>query len=136
MTIVCDTNILISALIFPGGFPDKIFRLILAGRYQHATSPDLLNELKRVLERKFKLPPLRVQEAMDLVSQTSQLIYPIERETIIVSDESDNRVIECAVHAAASILITGDRHDILPLKEYKGIRILSPRDFCMDQGIL
>jgi len=40
-----------------------------------------------------------------------------------LSDEPDNRIIECAVKAIAGFAVTGDKH-LLNLKNYKGIKIV------------
>jgi predicted nucleic acid-binding protein len=43
--------------------------------------------------------------------------------------DEDNRVLECAVDGKAEFIVTGDTRHILPLKEYGGIKILSPSEF-------
>jgi predicted nucleic acid-binding protein len=47
---------------------------------------------------------------------------------VIPDDPQDNYVIECAVVAGASYIITGDDH-LLTLGEYHGIQILPPASF-------
>ncbi|MGH3082249.1 MAG: putative toxin-antitoxin system toxin component, PIN family, partial [Gaiellaceae bacterium] len=49
MRIVADTNVLVSALIFPGGPPEAVYRLVLEERLGLVTSRPLLAELGRVL---------------------------------------------------------------------------------------
>ena len=46
----------------------------------------------------------------------------------VVTDDPDNRILECAVKAKADIIASGDSH-LLDLKEYKGIRVLKPVQF-------
>ena len=134
--IVCDTNVLISALVFPGGFPDKTFREVLSGRFLNATSPDLMTELRRVLDKKLRIAPERVEEAVSLVLRHSQLVYPTERLTVVQNDNADNRVIECAVTAKARFLVTGDSKHLLPLASHAGISIVSPADFARQHGVV
>ena len=43
-------------------------------------------------------------------------------------DPKDNKFLEVAVSAQATIIITGDR-DLLDLHPYRGIAIMTPRDF-------
>jgi len=43
--------------------------------------------------------------------------------------DGDNRISECAVDGNAEFIVTGDTKHILPLKEYKGIKILTPSEF-------
>ena len=45
MRIVADTNVLVSALIFPGGSPEAVYRLVLEGKIELITSRPLLAEL-------------------------------------------------------------------------------------------
>lgn len=134
--IVCDTNVLISALVFPGGFPDKIFREVISGRFLNATSPDLMTELRRVLGKKLGIAPKRVEDAVCLVLRHSQLIYPTERLTVVQNDDSDNRVIECAVTAKAQFLVTGDTKHLLPLASHAGVTMISPADFARQHGVI
>lgn len=127
--IVCDTNVLISALLFPGGAPDRVFQRIMAGRLQHATSPDILTELAGVLDRKFSHLADQVPAVVQLVRDVSELVYPALRLKVVADDPTDNRILECAVTAQAQFLVTDDRKHLLPLKTYEGIQIVSPRDF-------
>ena len=57
MRVVLDTNVLISALAFPGSKPDEILARIRRGEAQLVISPFLLEETQRVLVRKFGLAP-------------------------------------------------------------------------------
>jgi predicted nucleic acid-binding protein len=50
---VLDTNVLISAYVFPGGTPEAVYRLALEGRIEIGTSRPPLAELGRVLGQKF-----------------------------------------------------------------------------------
>lgn len=57
--------------------------------------------------------------------QVQSLISP---SILHEEDESDNRILECAVAAKAEIIVSGDRH-LRDLGEFRGIRILSPAEF-------
>lgn len=134
--IVCDSNVVISAFLFPGGAPDKIFRAILAKRFPHATSPDLLSEIRRVLVTKFNLNDEKADIFIKLLSENSTLVYPTERLTIVTRDDSDNRVLECAFKAQARYLVTGDRKHLLPLKKIRTLRIVSSQNFISQVGLV
>ena len=47
---------------------------------------------------------------------------------VITDDPDDNRILECAVAASASYIISGDDH-LLALEKYKGIVVLPPAGF-------
>jgi putative PIN family toxin of toxin-antitoxin system len=50
-------------------------------------------------------------------------------ETIdVVADISDNRVLEAAVEGKCEVIITGDT-DLLTIKRYRTIRIVTPDEF-------
>jgi len=51
----------------------------------------------------------------------------------VVDDPTDNRILEYALAADAGYLITGDK-DLLDLKSYRSIKILTPRDFLSTLG--
>ena len=53
MRVVFDTNILVSALVFPGGRGDAALRRIIAGRDLLVMPRAILDELLDVLSRKF-----------------------------------------------------------------------------------
>ena len=136
MRAVLDTNVLISALFYPGGPPHKILEAVLAGEFRNATSPDLLTELTRILRGKFHLDEDDAERTISLISRNSELVYPVARINIIREDEADNRVLECAVTAKADRIVTGDRKHLIPLKIYQGISILSPSDFIHEVGLV
>ena len=47
---------------------------------------------------------------------------------MIKDDEPDNRILECAVEAAAHVIVSGDRH-LRALRAYRRIDIMTPREF-------
>ncbi|MEX2458740.1 MAG: putative toxin-antitoxin system toxin component, PIN family, partial [Actinomycetota bacterium] len=69
MRVVLDTSILISALVFPGGPPERLLRLCLEGRIQLVSSNPLMDELARVLQR-FDWTPEAVLGALTTVAIT------------------------------------------------------------------
>lgn len=128
MRVVADTNVLISALLF-GGVSDQVFLAGLRGEIQLITSDPLLKELERVLKNKFKLDVHFVREVIDEVRNVAEVVEVSSHIDVISHPDEDNRVLECAVDGRADLIVTGDTRHILPLKEYRGIKILSPSEF-------
>jgi putative PIN family toxin of toxin-antitoxin system len=126
--VVLDTNVLISAILFPGGAPEAILRLGLEKRVQLATSPKLLTEFARVLVEKFGHSDSQAQERLRRMVAISDIVK--RRETIreIAQDPEDDRVLEAALAAHAEAIVSGDKH-LLQLGTWRGIRILRPADF-------
>ncbi len=125
--VVLDNNVFISALFWKGA-PYQIFRKILEGAILNSVSPQILKELKERLLEKFKLPPEKVKEFLEIIIFNSQIVYPKKKVNIVKKDPSDNKIIECALEVKASFVISGDRH-LLEIKEYKRIKIISPKEF-------
>jgi putative PIN family toxin of toxin-antitoxin system len=129
MKIVCDTNILISAFVFPGGPPEQVINLAKVKDVELFLSPDILSEFKKVLTGKFKFSSTEVLEFRERVLAISSLVYPAERIDQIKRCQADNRILECAIEAQANYLITGDKRDILPIGKIENCIIVSPRRF-------
>jgi hypothetical protein len=125
--VVADTNVLVSAFLFPGGPPEDVFRLTVAGEVQLGTSEPILKELLHVLKRKFKCPASMLEEVETLVRVNCVMVAPTETIRVI-ADEPDNRVLECAVSFSADYIVSGDRH-LLNLKKYKAIQIIKVNEF-------
>ncbi len=128
MRVVADTNVLISALLF-GGVSDQVFLAGLRGEIQLVTSDPLLKELERILKNKFKLDVQLVRGVIEEVRNVAEVVEVSSHINVISYPEEDNRVLECAVDGKANFIVTGDTKHILPLKEYRGIKILSPSEF-------
>jgi predicted nucleic acid-binding protein len=60
------------------------------------------------------------------------LIRPRHHVEAVQGDESDNRILECALSGKAHLLVSGDKKQLLPLRVFKGIQILSPGEFIRD----
>jgi putative PIN family toxin of toxin-antitoxin system len=122
LRVVLDTNILISAFIFPGGPPEAVYRAVLDGRVELVTSPSLLAELGRVLVDKFGWEPQLGAEAVDQVARVAIVVRPKQGVEVILEDPDDDRVLEAAATGEAVVIVSGDRH-LLRLRSWNGVRI-------------
>jgi len=125
---VVDTNVLISATLF-GGNPRKVLNMTDEKRIEMIISPDILAEFTNVLQDKFDFSQDMAELAASGIKDISTLVIPIQRLSVIKEREADNRVLECAHEGHAQYIVTGDTKHLQPLKEYKGIKILSPAQF-------
>jgi predicted nucleic acid-binding protein len=64
-------------------------------------------------------------------SRTDSINLPVSKIKIIKNDPGDDKFIECAAALKADVVITGDK-EVLAIKEYMGIRILTPQQFLRD----
>ena len=128
MKVVLDTNVLISAIMF-GGKSRDILEMGISGKIKIAVSQDILKELAGVLvDKKFQAPKSFVQQIIHELTEIAEVVIVTEKITVIKNDSDDNCILECAVSAKADYIVSGDS-DLLILKYFKKIKILSPSDF-------
>jgi len=125
--IVLDTNVIVSALVF-GGVHRAILELAEAGQCELFYSEAIQNEVRRVLAEKFAWPPATLQEVLAVVWTMGDLVVPRIAVRAVRDDPDDDRILECALAANASFLVSGDRH-LLALRTYQSISIVTPRQF-------
>ena len=129
MRIVLDTNVLISALAFPGSKPDQILYRIRRGETELFTCPFILSELDRVLREKFRFTKKEADVRVNAIRAIAHVITPTERITVVTANDDDNRILECVAAAQAEFLVTGDKEHLLPLGSYRGTKIVTPAQF-------
>lgn len=127
MKVVFDTNILVSALVFPGGRGEGALRRIIEEQDQLVISKPILNELLGILARKFSRDAEELAHVAVFLSDLALSVKP-RRKLRVVKDEPDNRILECALAGHAEAIVTGD-HALLSLGEYNGVRIIGLRDY-------
>jgi len=126
--VVLDTNVLISAIFF-GGKPRKILEKAIRGEIRLCISEPMLEELSGVLRRsKFDTSLERVQIILTELTGIADFVNPSEIIRLVLEDPDDNRILECAVEAKASYIITGDFH-LLKLSRYRDIEIVNAFTF-------
>ena len=129
LKVVFDTNVVVSAALYEKSLPALLLSLGLEDKIRFFVSPALLNEYEAVLKRpRFKLGERQITELMDKINRKALIVTPAKRLKILKADEPDNRVLECAVKAKADFIITGNRRHF-PFEEFKGSRIVTPREF-------
>ncbi len=126
-SVVIDTNVIVSALLF-GGTPGKLIQLWKTGQIQPLISKEITEEYLQVLAYpKFNLSENEIDFLLNheiLPYFKAVKIKPGHWKTTIEDDPSDDMFIRCAVSGMCRIIISGDRH-LLDLKRYDKIRILS-----------
>ena len=126
--VVLDSNVIVSALLF-GGNPRRVLESALEGTIRCSISLAMLVEVRDVLQRsKFGLSPLQVLGFMEELNALCEVIDPPVSLKVVASDPDDNRVLECALAAGAECIVSGDA-DLLELKKWRGVDILTPADF-------
>ena len=133
MIVVLDTNTLVSSLMSQKGAPYEIIQHWIAEKFDVAVSEALKGELIRVLnydkvKKYIGQYQKQVGNLFELINEMALFMEPKEKIRFIVDDPDDDRVLECAVEAKATYIISGDKH-LLNLEEFRGIIVLSPAEF-------
>ena len=128
MKIVCDTNVLVSGILF-GGHPRRILQASARGAFENNVSPDILREVQDVLLRpKFGLTARQVDGAVKYLTDSFETVFPEIQVSEVEADPDDDRILEAALAAGAHCIVSGDA-DLLRLKVWRDIRILAPAEF-------
>ena len=133
MRVVLDTNVIVSGLNFPGN-ERLVLELALRGRFELYLSTFILEEAAGVLTRKFGWDEDRSSQTLRALGNAGTVIYPRRLPEVIEGGHADNRILECAVEAAADYLVTGDRRHLLPLGTHEGVGILNAPRFLSALG--
>ena len=127
MKVVFDTNILVSALVFPGGRGEAALRRIIEEQDLLLLSKPILDELLGILARKFSRDAEELAHVAVFVSDLAHYVNP-RRRLQVVADEPDNRILEAALTGHADAIVTGD-HALLALRNYRGVDIIRLRQY-------
>lgn len=130
--VVTDTNVLVSALLNFTSPPRVLLTKIVSGELGLVISPRLLLELVSVFARpklRALIPEYKISDLVSLVHQSARIVKP----TVKVGacrDHKDNAILECALAAGDKLLavVSGDQ-DLLVLNPFRGIPIVSPKEF-------
>ena len=127
--IVADTNLLVSRLLLPQSLPAQAVRKAV-DEGQLLVSDATLGELADVLSRAKFDPYVCLEDRQDFIRVLNRVA-----ERIIVTapikacrDPKDDKFLEVALNGEANLILTGDR-DLLTLHPFRGVDILSPREY-------
>ena len=125
--MVIDTNVFISAFYLPESKPAGVVLLARRKTILHVISPPILKEVERIIKKKLLWDNAKTQSAVRRIKNFSEEVHPQERLALI-TDDPDNRILECAVAGQADFIVSGDHH-LLDLENYQGIKIVTPARF-------
>ena len=131
MRLVADTNVVVSGLLWLGN-SGRVLEAAAYGQVTLYTSPALIAELTRILATPKLLPRversgLALDELLARYLNVAIVVQPQTVPLVVPTDPDDDHVIACALAANAELIVSGDS-DLLALKEYQGIPIVSPTE--------
>lgn len=119
MRVMLDTNVLLSALLFPGERMDRMMQCIFE-EHRLVLSSFVVDELNYVVRRKF---PGKLKTVDGLLSAMGfELVYTpreMKQGLFDIRDTKDYPVLYTAIQEDVDILITGD-------KDFAGVNVERP----------
>jgi putative PIN family toxin of toxin-antitoxin system len=128
---VIDTNVLLSGLLWRGA-PYELLEQVRNGELTLISSPALLAELANVISRpKFDAILVRSNTSrsrtLDELHQLAEVIEPPPLRQPVCRDADDDAVLAVAIAGQADLIVSGD-DDLLSLKIYQDIPIVTPAE--------
>ena len=136
MRVVLDTNILCSALITPGGLPDRLYRAWREKRFVLISCDEQFEEFRRVTRYPRLKPFIEPAAAGAMLNELRRLAVTVSKLPSVERsrDPADNFLLAMAQAGDADALVTGDKHDLLSLGEFGKTRILTARQLLQQIG--
>jgi len=134
MRIVLDTNVFISS--FFGGNPRAVIDLWKVGRATLCISKGILDEYVEILRRLGLDGTPELEELLKLFATGSHILFTKRTPEIhVAADPDDDQFIACALALKARYIVSGDKA-LVELRRYRGIQIVTPREFLDAMGDL
>lgn len=133
LRVVLDANVYISALIRPEGPPGRIIEQFLReATFEIVVSPAIVEETIQALAypkvRKYVRTGVDPQLWFEDIILLAHLVSGDHPVGAVSVDADDDKCLAAAVEGRATLVVTGDP-DLLTIKEYHGVRIVTPRAF-------
>ena len=142
---VIDTNIWVSALLNPSGYPARLRKAFEEGLIEVVISEPILREITDVLSRprikdKYGVADADIQEFLVLIEERSEHVL-VSGDVRICRDKDDDLIIETAVKGKVKYLVTRDddvktdtkvsdflsQSNISPISVAKFLKLITPR---------
>lgn len=134
LLVVIDTNVLISvALRRPSSIPDRIHQALKKQKFIFITSTEILEEIEEVLSREgiVMITKMTAEEQKKFIQDLIDVAFIVPGNVtlkVVEKDPEDDKFIAAAIEGKADYIVSGDK-PVLNLKEYHGIKVVSPSEF-------
>lgn len=133
LKVVLDTNQFVSSLLSTRGAPAQVLQMWRERVYLLVVSRAIQQEIERVLSypkirTKYRLASQDITALMDLIEREAVIVSDPPALHVITADPDDNEVLAAAVAVDADYIVSGDQH-LLALRRYRGVMIVTAREF-------
>lgn len=131
MRVVLDVNVLVSGFPASRRVPSRILDAWADGVFDLVVSEHILDGAKRAWSNVYyrnRYGQGEVELALGILRAQGILVEPVANVHGVARDLEDDLVLATAISGRATCLVTGDRR-FRQVDEYRGVRILTPREF-------
>ena len=130
MRVLIDTNILVSAVLFPQGLARKALINAVEGDIDTVVCDYSITELHEMFDRKFPAEVGLLPQFMAYLGSGVTIVYTpkqAEPDEPVLRDPKDQPILSAACAADADLILTGDKdlHDAGLTRPI----VINPRDF-------
>jgi putative PIN family toxin of toxin-antitoxin system len=120
-SITFDSSVLIAGLNYAGAGA-RLLGMVQAGTVRLDTSEAILDEAFGILRDKFGWDGYRMHATRDRITRIANVVKPTSTVNV-VTDEPDNRILECSAEARSDYIVTRDKR-LLRVGQYEGAKIV------------
>jgi putative PIN family toxin of toxin-antitoxin system len=131
MRVVLDTSVLVSFLLTRGRVISAIIEQWETDRLKVIISPQIMAELRHVVEDErlaSRLRPGALEVLLRALTENAEVVAGELELPGVTEDPNDDMVVACAVEGNAAYIITRDQH-LLRMGTYRDIVVVSPEEF-------
>ena len=135
MTIVVDTNVVVSAAFWPTSEDRRCFVQVAVRRCRLAATEAILSEYRDLVIRvgRRESPGTDPSPFLEWIGRVAFLVEPLPLGKQRSRDAKDDPFLACALASRAEFIVTKDR-DLLTLGKPFGVKIVTPRAFSRTFG--
>lgn len=127
MRILIDTNIVISGLFFHG-LPNQLLSELNFEKFNVCINDEIFDEYRTQIDKKVLKPKYRLDRELRQKFFSSLQSFKKVSNLKVCRDPKDDKFINCAIDAKAIYIVSGD-NDLLTLKNFAGVEIVTAREF-------
>ncbi len=127
MRILIDTNIVISGLFFHG-LPNQLLSELNFEKFNVCINDEIFDEYRTQIDKKVLKPKYRLDRELRQKFFSSLQSFKKVSDLKVCRDPKDDKFINCAIDAKAIYIVSGD-NDLLTLKNFAGVEIVTAREF-------
>ena len=130
MTIVLDTNVVVSAAFWPRSEDRRCFVVLARRKCRLAVTELILDEYRALVARigRRECPDKDPKPFLDWIERVALLVEPSPLGKRRSRDAKGDPFLACALASRAEFIVTKD-NDLLALGKPFGVEIVTPREF-------